>query len=395
VVLICVVLPSALGAGKIRVLVIGSVNGNTMLEKLLQEEPLVEPVSVPSKDSAVKGGKEEMMKFIRLYFPRTYEEMTTYDHILLFSPEYHLFTPTQDLWMRDAIREGTGGFNTGSVFSILSDIHISWANSLTQEAFPNDAPAVVARGSGGESPVTIYRVVINREFPDPVLTPYLPLGVEGVVGTVSRYVIPRSGSGTMAYQVGNFPGLEKVPFLVAWDYGEGKTITCGGYIQPKGWLGKENLYTADITMNLIFYSTGRKLIDDVEVFHGIKSTFSEYRNKMDLLVSLRDFIDRFGANTDRIHGEIREVGGMYDRTVAHYMDQEFAAFSGRMTEVFQRFGEAEEVARQVKNSALFWVYVIEWLATTSTIFLSSYAVWSLMVRRRYYRAATSTRFGTT
>lgn len=207
---------------RIKALLIGAVNGATALEILLKEEPLVEFVIVPSRDSAVKGGMDEMIKYIRQYFPRTYEAMGSFDYIMLIAPEYYLFTARQDRWIHDRIQEGAGGWNDGSVFSIVPQIHGSWAESVAQQAFPNDAPAVVARGAGGESPSMYYKVKINAAFPDPVLTPYIPYGVEEVAGAVSRYVIPREGSATMAYQYGNFPGLGYVPYLVVWDYGKGR-----------------------------------------------------------------------------------------------------------------------------------------------------------------------------
>jgi hypothetical protein len=53
---------------------------------------------------------------------------------------------------------------------------------------------------------------------------------------------------------------------------------------------------------------------------------------------------------------------------------------------------AEEEAVRVKNSALFWIYVIEWLVVTATLMISGMVVWGLMVRRRYFREVRSTRF---
>ena len=377
--------------GRIKALLLGTVNGNSFIEILFKEEPLVEFVSVPSRDVGIKGGMKSMVKLIRLYFPRSYEEMKSFDYIMFLAPEFYLFTTKQDQWMHDIILEGAGGFNDGSVFSIIGQIHSSWANSLTQQAFPNDAPAVVEKGGGGESPGMYYKVVINRDFSDPVLTPYLRFGIEQVTSIVSRFVIPRETSGILAYQTGNFPGRTNVPYLIVWDYNKGRTMTCGGFIDFGGWFGEENLYSADMVMNMVFYSTGRELIKDVEIFHRVKLTFRAFRNRMEMLTSLMDFIDRFGANTQAIQDVVWELDEMGDLASEKYMDQDFRGCEEAMRSAFDRFTEAEVIAKQVKNSALFWVYIIEWLVTTSVLFISGFALWSLMVRRRLYRVVRTTR----
>jgi hypothetical protein len=53
--------------------------------------------------------------------------------------------------------------------------------------------------------------------------------------------------------------------------------------------------------------------------------------------------------------------------------------------------ESEEIARKAKDAALFWVYVIEWLVTAATPFISGFVLWTLMLRRRLYREVTATR----
>lgn len=377
---------------RIKALLLGAVNGATELEVIFTEEPLIEFTIVPSRDSAVKGGMTEMIKYIRQYFPRTYEGMSSFDYIFLAAPEYYLFTTKQDRWIHDAILDGAGGFNDGSVFSIVAQIHNSWANSLAQEAFPNDAPAVVARGAGGESPGMYYNVRIERDFPDPVLTPFLPYGVEDQIGAVSRYIIPREGSGTMAYQAGNFPGRGYIPYLVVWDYGQGRTMTCGGFLGGGGWiLGEDMPYGPDMVMNLVFYSTRRNLIEDVEVFHQLKGSFRDFRNRLEYLNSLMDFIDRFGANIDSIQDDIWELRDTGSLARERYLEQDFVGAQDALNDASGLFRQAEAAAKRIKDSALWWVYAVEWMATSSVLFLSLFTLWTLMVRRRLYKQVSSTK----
>jgi hypothetical protein len=335
------------------------------------------------------------MKFIRLYFPRTYPEMKGYDVLMLTQPEYNLFTSRQDKWMHDAIEEGMGGINDGSVFSIQSTIHVAWANSLAQRAFPNNARAVSQRG-GGEAGRLSFRIVVNRNHPIPILTPFIPLRVEEVACTsASRLVIPREGSGILAYQVGNFPALGEVPYLVEWDYAKGRSMTSGDFM-GNGWFGAprspdSNQYSPDILINMMLHLTHRSLIEDVVVFHRIKAHFTEFRSRMVVLISLRDFIDAFGANTREIEGQILALEEMCEGAVQDYMDQDYDECEKGILAALSRFSETERLAVAEKNRALAWVYAVEWLATTSALTLSCLALWSLKVKRRLYREGGETR----
>jgi hypothetical protein len=378
--------------GRINALMIGMVYGDTLLEKYFDEEPLMEYTIVPCRVGGVGFAMKDLVRAVRLYFPRTYEDMQAYDYVMLLSPEFYILNPTQDLWMHDRIQEGAGGFNDASVFSMVAQIHNSWAQSLTQQAFPNDAPAVVARGGGGASPSEAYRVVINRDFPEPVLTPFVKYGVEDVLGFTSRYIIARDGAGVMAWQVENFPNQGRIPFLVEWDYGAGRSLTCGSIVATVTWFGNDNPYAADIITNLVLYSTQRGLIEDVDVFHRLKLGFREFNDRMNMLVAILDFVDRFGANLHGVQRELSELESMRTLAKEEYLGQDFSECWAILDTAFSRFADTEEMAKEAKEAALLWVYAVEWLATTAALLFSSAVLWSLMVRRKLYRQVRTTRF---
>jgi hypothetical protein len=114
---------------------------------------------------------------------------------------------------------------------------------------------------------------------------------------------------------------------------------------------------------------------------------------MAVLVSLKDFIDKFGANTQGIQDEMLGLESMYAKAAGYYMESDFAAADDAIRSALGEFAAAEEVARKEKDAALFWVYVVEWLMTSSTLFVSGFVLWTLMVRRRLYRAVEATRLG--
>ncbi len=376
-------IPASLAGEQVNTLLIGMLTGRGLLDK----EPLVDYTPVMTRGA----DWETMQRMVRLYFPRTYEDMQKYDYIMLNSPEYYIFTDQQDRWMHDRIQEGGGGWNDASVFSQIAQIHNAWANSQTQKAFPNDAPAVVDKHGGGESLIESYRVRINRDFPDPVLTPFIPYDVESAVGFTARFIIARQGSGILAYQVDNHPGYTDVPFLTVWDYGQGRAMTSGSIIASVTWFGRDNPYAGDIVTNLILYTMKRDLIEDVDIFHSLKTEFGNLRDKMAYLISVMNFVDRLGAHVERVQTEADRVRQYWDDASDAYLDEDFNEAHDLIQEGLDYLKEAEKIAIEEKNKALWWIFVIEWSVTTATLFVSSYVLWSLMVRRKMYKAVETSR----
>jgi hypothetical protein len=384
---------------RIRVLLTGQIAESVNpLQSWMSTEPLIDHVSVPSRDlRGTEGGDEAMRRFIRLYFPRTYDEVRGFDFFLLNSPILYFFRNEYVKWMHDAIVEGSGGLNTASVMSQDSIIYLPWAESVLQLAFPNDAPAVVSRYQGGTSNIGAFRVRVNRGFPEPVLTPFLPLGIEDYVGYDSRIIIPRDGAGIMAWQLGNHPNVGDVPFLVGWDYGKGRTITTGDafghtfWSSYRGGRATDNKYAADMLMNLIFYGAQREVQTDILLFHGLRSSFVEFRDRMGILLSLTEFVERFGASSRSIQLMMVDLEAIVAGARESYLEQEFEEVEAAMSDAFEGVADAEEAAMKLKDRALLWVYVIEWLVVMGACMAAGSILFTLMVRRRLYREVRVTR----
>jgi len=384
---------------RIRVLLSGQIGEDiNPLQGWFKSEPLVDHLSVPSRDlRGTEGGDSAMKRFIRLYFPRTYESVSEFDFILLNSPVLYFFNNNYIQWMYDAIAGGSGGLNTASVMSGNADIHTHWASSVLQEAFPNDAPAVVAKYQGGNSPVGGFRIVVNRDFPDPVLTPFLELGVEGYRGHDSRIIIPREGSGMMAWQVDNNPGLTNVPFLLGWEYVNGRTITTGDafghtfWSSYRGGRDTDNVFALDMLMNLIFWATNREVQTNILLYHAMRTDFLQFRERMGLLVSLTDFAEKFGANSRQIQAMIMEMEDTVMDARMAYLEQDFTQVEEKMEEAFRGFEEAEQRAIELKDQALLWVYLIEWFVVLGVSIITGVVIHALMIKRHLYRDVKVTR----
>ena len=394
ILILITLLPICYGGEKIKVLVLGIVDIGQTMGKFFDIEPSVDYRVVVGDDGRIPD--PQLQKLIRLYFPRTQEEIEEYDFIFMLHLTWHVFTINQDKMIYDAIRNGAGALNDGSVFSIVPPIAETWAASLSSQAFPNDVPAVLK--TNFEYVTMSYQVKINQDFPDPVLTSFLPFGVEKVAAMgATRMVIGREGANTLAWIIGPFPWRKDAEYLLVWDYENGRTMTCSDYV-PSGWLGyptvpgpDTNEYAPDILMNMIFYCTKRNLIDDIVVYHRLKMSLAEFKGRMGVLVTLSDFIDKFGANTQRIQEEVIRLEEMAGEMTDLYLDQEFVESERILLEALDAFPAVEEIARKEKEKALLWVYIIEWLASASTFFISGFVLWTLMVRRRLYRETRSTR----
>jgi hypothetical protein len=190
-------------------------------------------------------------------------------------------------------------------------------------------------------------------------------------------------------------GSAKVPYIAVWEYGSGRTLTMGQGVGV-GWLGyptnpQQNQYAPDMLMNMIFWLTHRKLIEDIDVYHRLKANFAEYNSRLLILISLMNFIDKFGANTQKIQDQINQQEELYNQASQLYLDQEYVECEDAILKALKRFTQVEEIAKKEKDQALLWVYVIEWLVSASTFFISGFILWTLMVRRRLYKTVQATR----
>ena len=383
---------------KIQVLLTGQIHESVnSLQMWFMSEPLVDFLSVPARDEprGILGGDEAMRRMIRIYFPRTYEDVRRYDFILLNSPVIYLFTDRQIRWMYDGIRQGSGGINTASVMSHLEIEHSAWTGCILQMAFPNDAPGVVASQWGPGSPLKGFHIVVNRDFPEPVLTPFVPLGIESFYGYGSRYVKAREGASTLCWQVGNFPE-EGVPYMIAWDYEKGRTLTMADGFGFVFWganrqIQNSNPYGLDILMNVIFFSTGREVQTDVLLLHHMRTSFMSFRERMSLLVSLMDFVERCGANPRRLDVLLAGLEQQFNLAGEKYVVQDFEGCQDTMNSGWKALSNAESEAMKLKANALAWIYVVEWSITSSALTFSGFLLWTLMVKRKLYKSAGLTK----
>ena len=243
-----------------------------------------------------------------------------------------------------------------------------------------------------------YDVVIDDDpgLP-PLLKPFKKLGIEKIrpFGRL-RIMFSKPGSTEWA-RAEHIPlaGFSSCPMLISWEYGEKKSriFSTADQFDSPFWDQSDGIerYSLDIFSNIVWYGCRRKLPEDVLKVHLVRSYVTGFRARMGMLYSLLDFIERFGASTQKIQREIARLNSIQKDAEGLYLNQDFEAALDRESDVFQLFSRVETQAVKLKERALLWVYAIEWTAVSGVFAVVAFATWSLMVRRRLYREVGMTK----
>jgi len=109
-----------------------------------------------------------------------------------------------------------------------------------------------------------------------------------------------------------------------------------------------------------------------------------------MLYSLLDFIERFGATTQKIGG--RAPGSIRSRTTPGCISTKSSKQLSTERVTCSNFSQgSRRKPVKLKEGGLLWVYAIERTAVSEVFAVVAFATWSLMVRRRLYREVGMTK----
>ncbi len=267
------------------------------------------------------------------------------------------------------------------------------AESTISDAFPTDAGAVVKSGIFFKR--RSLEIVINEDPTLPEvftrLKDHLTLQLPW---TAISFIIPKQGSRIYAWgrtDISPTVGIGEKgtwPLVVGWRYGNGYTW-CEGDTSSLGvWRGE---CEPDAYFSMLMYSTGRGLPEDVVFVHRLKKRFSEYSEKQGLIISMMDFVEKFGANTNPLMVKIITMDGTWGEARRRYIAQDYDGSWSLFDQLVADIDSFTEEALALKDRTLFWVYVSEWCTITATFLLSGFLLWSLMVGRRLYKMVDQTK----
>jgi hypothetical protein len=153
-----------------------------------------------------------------------------------------------------------------------------------------------------------------------------------------------------------------------------------------------NPYAMEAATNMILYSMDRPLISDIPARRETLRLFTTFYTQKSIILSMLEWVDAFGANTLALTDRLSQLDGGLDDATEDYLEQDYTTaitFLSSMTSI------AKEISNEVirlKDQALLWVYLVEWLAVSGTSLVCAFVLWSLMVRKRAYREVATTRF---
>jgi len=391
------------GAGErddpLEVLCTGHASGMPLMGALLKREPMTDAVVIPTRigSANIDMTSDMVRRYMRLYFPRTYQDLTTkYEFMLLEQIDCFYFTPTQFEWMRRSIEEaGLGGLQDRSVMSMHLHLSSSWAQSVLSDAFPNDADAVISTNYHRNGNM---QVVLNEDptLPD-VVKAYKHVLVFDVGWWGNNLMIPKDGSETYTWSKTDvfpefsYPKPGFFPHILGWRYGKGYTWSVQDILGASFWNEGVNPYGTDVMIAMMMYSTGRRLPDDVVMVHELRSAFSRYAEMKAFIFSLMEFVDKFGANMAPLESKVFGMDERWRDARSQYIAQDYAGSWEAMNGLLADISSLRDEALRLKDKALLWIYAIEWLCVSGTFLVAGFGVWTLMVKRRLYREIGSTK----
>jgi hypothetical protein len=304
--------------------------------------------------------------------------------------------------MVTAISEGgSGGLQTlGGITIDSAEPNFAWLQSSLAPAFPND-PTKVELWSQLKPGMSAYKVIVDRdENLPPVLTPFIEVGIEQIQGYRGFYVVPmvpQEGATEWAVAKGAYPKVvgKEFPWLLSWKFGSGMTWSLADDLDVPWWSGvllpSEQEYGLDILMNIILYSLGRPMPQDILLVNAVRRDFREYGERTSTINAFINFIEKFGANSNQIMEDLAEVDSMIGRAMEQYLEGNYQEARDAVESANLELREFDRRTMRLKDQALMWVYITEWAVISGTALLAGYVLYTLMLRRTLYRQVQVTR----
>ncbi len=397
--LILLVVPGALCTERLNVLAIGQVMpGECLIPIWFEADPLVDYLLIPTDIDVMAGqgvaGQRVMedawRRYIRIYFPKTRNALMESFEFIAFPDGYiEPFTPSQQADIRYAMENGVGAFVTmgGDLSGPSYKAYPGWKNSVLCDLLPVQLTDNM-RQDGAP-----FRIRVAKNDPQ-VLSMFVVFGIERLSGSGFTYLYPKAGVtiwGKMASS--GLPVGAPGDWLVSWQTGSrgGLFWAVADDLDHAWWSPRTNDYGMDIFLNILLYSTGRRLPQDISMLHELRNRYWRYNEERLLLYSLLEFVDRFGGNTASIEQRITGVDDLKEASFARYREQDYEAAWNTIDRALAQILSAANDAMKLKDRALLWVYITEWLAVTGTFFACGFVVYSLLVRRKLYKEVGVTR----
>jgi len=360
---------------RVRVIYLGDAWGANSPYQYMKMDPLLMPTPVPASTGHM-GGIPNISRYIRIYVPRTYNRLVeSYDVIILSDTVRSYYRTYHIQWFADAVEKGGRGL------VMVGGREIQWGDwpgSPVEKVLPvNWVPLETY-----EQPFRAIPVGPKDEFlsalPWETMLPYSGMNV----ATVKQ--------GARIYLKADAKDL---PLLVFWEYGEGASVAhtpdwtpAWGGANFWGWK-----YYPDFVSDILYLVAGIHIPDNPDLIHNIREQYYGFQIQWSLVIGMLDFVEEFGANVAPLDRKLSEISDLKRQASQAYIEQDYEQTLSKIKDAREGLREALELAMEIKDRALVWIYVTEAMAVTGTSLLCGVAIWFLMVRRVLYREVSTTR----
>ena len=370
-------------SGRIRLLIVGeSTPYSPYYVTMYANDPRIDLRGVVTAGDY--GDPKLTARFIRIFMPRTKERflesldvLELVDFVPWSLQDYHV------QWMYEAVRDRGFGMTLCQMgwYPYLSHKYTSndpeaWMATMLYEAYPVDMVV------GKQNKLTVYQDIVEKT---PVVS--MPDFEEFPMGGSHGLVFARPG--TKVHTKFRSGGEDAI---CSREFGEGRVLW-----YPNGWntitdaTWRTWKYFVDFVLNQIYFVADVPVPEDPELAHSLRSSFKLYVEHKSLIIGLIDFIDRFGANTDVLHRMMDELEEKRVEAGKQYLLGEYQKAWDSIKEAQEGLLKISEESTVLRRKALFWIYVTEYIAVTATGMLCGFILWTVMIRRRYYREVATTR----
>ncbi len=386
----------------ISVLALGSVDpSQSPVTTWLSTDPNFELSLVPTRLYDVEAiTPDQARRMLRLYFPRNEKAMSAYDFLLFSGGDVRYFQPSHIQMMVSAVEAGAG--SATDMGGMSRPLHDTWIASGMYVVFPNDVFTVDRIWDFGTPADLDFRIEVNDALDSNPLLPFVPLGIEKLLGGRTRIIKPMEGSTIYAWMdseslLGADLGFRPAACVI-WEYGQGRSIAFEAWLGHSWWSSiidpSRNEYGQDILINYVLDASGRRYLEEIALVHALRQSYISFNQHLSFLTNLFDFVERFGANVGPLSADAREVQAGIEDSQARYLDGDVEDALRISEDLMSALRELRERAMRVRDRALQWIYVIQWLSVTATLMIAGYTLDQLMVRRKLYRSAQTTRHRT-
>lgn len=366
-------------SGKVRILFLGEVApSNQLFLDWIEAEPRFTMTTVPCDMEWIS--LKEAKRFARIYLPRTEDRLIAEFDVAIFEDFGPDVLPMTILdWIQEAVSKGMGiALIEYAYWGGTNEIR-RWMDLRFYDVFPANVQMNIIQAGAGR---TFYEVTNEN---GPLNLPGLesvPIN-QGYHGDLS----PRQGSTVEAVWRGR-----QEPAMVTSAYGRGHTLQLDhGWDNIPGETRVKYEYLPEYIYNQVFFIAAIPYPKDLNLVRITRASFVAYNDRKKATLAVLEFVERFGANPDKVSTMLESMDSRYSQASQMYFAGDYEQAGDVLLQLLEEFSELDADLMEAKDGAFLWIYVIEWATVAGVSVLCGVFLWTLMIRRRLYRVVGITR----